>query len=606
LLPGLGCENGCSFCVTSHKFEKRYVPLLPTGKDVFAACRKAEDHDRTTGFSVMDENFLKQPRRARELLAEMEAEGKPYVFDLFSSAETIQALGTDFLVRLGVHLVWIGVETRSNTHSKVQGIDVKAMIQELQDKGIVVQASSILFQDHHDPQTIEEDIDWVIDLDANLTQFMNYTPYPSTGLYQQLEREGRLEDVHYRHLHGQGRLAFAHPHFPDAQDHVEILRQAFRRKYEADGPSVLNMAITAIRGYERACREHRQRQRLGQCWNPETLRYEASDSPQPDRFMELRLRKMEKIAFNIRPILEASAVYAPNAAARTKARATIELYNRVLGKPSLKDRARSLTLVATGALEAARLSWHQARGHESIPRQPPSKRVTYPLDLDLKAREPARQTGHLVTGWCPESFDLPELDAGLDIMAVPATASQSGYDRLLRWLWAVAGRGLPVVVPLPPGGSRRAEAAAAAVRSRGHLPAHRRYLHALHAAQPQRNLVGLVHVRRCLGPRRHRRGHQALRHREAHQGVDGDLPRDGLAGAHRHQAGRRRHFDGWPHLAVGRWRGLHRGGHLLRLRPHSLWSRHLAWLRGLRLGVPRCCGAQPRGLRELSAKLRSQ
>ena len=107
LLPGLGCENGCSFCMTSHKFNKCYVPLLNDGQAVFDACRDSERKTRTTGFSVMDENFLKQPERARDLLELMEENDKPYVFDLFSSAETIKKLGTDFLQRLGVHLVWI-------------------------------------------------------------------------------------------------------------------------------------------------------------------------------------------------------------------------------------------------------------------------------------------------------------------------------------------------------------------------------------------------------------------------------------------------------------------------------------------------------------------
>ncbi len=97
------------------------------------------------------------------------------------------------------------------------------------------------------------------------------------------------------------------------------------------------------------------------------------------------------------------------------------LDNQVLGQPSLKDRARSLTLVATGALEAARLSWHQARGHESIPRQPPSQRVTYPLDLSLKAREPTRQIDHRATGWVIERLELPKPDLGLDISELAAT-----------------------------------------------------------------------------------------------------------------------------------------------------------------------------------------
>jgi hypothetical protein len=397
LLPGLGCKNGCAFCITSHKFNKRYVPLLETGQDAFDVCRKAEAQDGTTGFSVMDENFLKQPQRARDLLDAMEADQKPYVFDLFSSAETIVELGTDFLVRMGVHLVWIGIESRSNSHGKIQGIDIAALIGELQAKGIVVQASSILFQDHHDRQTIQEDIDWVIGLESDLLQFMNYTPYPTTGLYRQLEEEGRLNDVHYRHHHGQGQLIFDHPHFPNPQDHVAILEGAFRQKFEAQGPGILNMAITAIEGYQRALVDHRERQRLGLNWNPETLRYEKSAAPQPDRFMELRLRKMQKIAMNIRVVLEATKVYAPNAEAREKAIKTIERFRQVLGEPTLIERAKSLALVATGAYESSRLAIHRARGHESIVRQPPSKRLVYPEDPSLRAAEPVRD--HVAGRW---------------------------------------------------------------------------------------------------------------------------------------------------------------------------------------------------------------
>jgi hypothetical protein len=93
-------------------------------------------------------------------------------------------------------------------------------------------------------------------------------------------------------------------------------------------------------------------------WNPETLRYEKCANPQPDRFRELRLRKMQKIAMNIRVVLRAAKVYAPNPEARAKATRTIELFNRVLGKPSLADRAKAMALVATGAVESARLAIH--------------------------------------------------------------------------------------------------------------------------------------------------------------------------------------------------------------------------------------------------------
>ena len=71
LMTGLGCNNACKFCMTSHMFEKKYVSLLPTGKDVYDACEHTEKKLGSRGFSIMDENFLKKPDRARELLKKL-------------------------------------------------------------------------------------------------------------------------------------------------------------------------------------------------------------------------------------------------------------------------------------------------------------------------------------------------------------------------------------------------------------------------------------------------------------------------------------------------------------------------------------------------------
>ena len=386
LLPGLGCENGCTFCVTSHQFNKCYVPLLETGRDVYDVCERTERGLGFTGFSVMDENFCKQPDRARQLLAEMEKSLKPYVFDLFSSAEAVRELGVDFLVRLGVRLLWIGVESKFNSHQKTKGMDLKRLFEELQSKGIVVQASSILFQDHHDQKTIHEDIDWVIGLNSNLVQFMNYTPYPTTSLYQKMVNEGRLKGLHYRHQHGQGELVFDHPHFKDPKDHVDILREAFRKNYLTHGPGVLNMAITALEGYARARDEHLERQQKGLAWNPETLSYEKTDSPAPDRFMELRIRKMQKIAMNIRPALFATWVFAPNRESREKSAVTIKRFDEILGKPSIIDYLMAAALVATGSWEWIRLQANKLLGRETIVRQPPPKRTAFARDISIKSR----------------------------------------------------------------------------------------------------------------------------------------------------------------------------------------------------------------------------
>lgn len=377
LLPGLGCENGCSFCVTSHKFEKRYVSLLRTGKETFAACKKSEEEKNTSGFSVMDENFLKSVDRARGLLEEMEAHNRPYVFDLFSSAETVKKVGVDFLVRLGVRMLWIGVESRANVFSKTSGIDLKALVAELQRKGIVVQASSILFMDHHDHKTIHEDIDWVISLGSDLVQFMNFTPMPTTSAFRDYTAQGRMKTLAYRHMHGQGELNFEHPHFKDPKDHVAITRGAFRKKYETHGPGVLSMAKTAIQGYCLARREVEERQKNNLAWNPETLQYERTETASPDRFMRQRIRMLRKMAIGYRPVLLAAWVFAPNRDARKKAREVARMFTDTFGKPKAIDRLQSLALVATGSIEMARILLAKLCGRDGIVRQPPCRRTEY-------------------------------------------------------------------------------------------------------------------------------------------------------------------------------------------------------------------------------------
>ena len=396
LLSGVGCENGCKFCITSHQFKKKYIPLLETGKDVFDACRRAEKELGTTGFSIMDENFLKKPERAKELLEEMTRHNKAYVFDIFSSAEVIQQVGVDFLVRLGVRMVWVGVESKVNTHAKTRGIDLPTMIHELQSHGIIVNSSTILFQDHHDRQQLAEEIDWVIGLKSDLVQFMNYTPFPTTALYQGLKAENRMKNVDYRHHHGQGELLFDHPHINDPADHIRYLKNAFNRKYQTDGPSVVSMALTAIRGYSKAKQDYAYRRKNSLIWNPESFSYEAqkpgrngqsSADPQPDKFMEKRLRKMEKIAINIRPVLAAAWLLAPNWSARKKAARAMALYQSVLGRPVLKDRVVSAVLCVSGIKEALKMSLFKAMGRDIVC-QPPVKKTMYNgLERKLPANE---------------------------------------------------------------------------------------------------------------------------------------------------------------------------------------------------------------------------
>jgi radical SAM superfamily enzyme YgiQ (UPF0313 family) len=380
IMPGVGCKNGCEFCITSHKFGKSYIPLMQTGKDVFDNCEKINEALGATEFFVMDENFLKMPERARELLHELEKHDKTYTFDIFSSGEVIKEMGVDFLVRLGVQMVWVGVESKFNSHAKTQNIDFKELVADLQSHGITVNTSAILFLEHHTEETIQEDIDWAIDLGGNMTQFMNYTAYPTTALHERLKKEGRIKDIPYQRQTGQIELNWDHPHIKDPKRHFDILKQAFRKKYETGGSAVLNMAITAAEGYRNAKLEYEERKAIGLSWNPETMRYDTAEGLVEDEYFEKRIEILRHNAQQLRPVLLPNVVYAPNKKTRNLAKQTQKLYEEVLGKATAKDTTLSIGLLGLATKAKLQHTIEALKGNETVVLQPPTQRVEFNID----------------------------------------------------------------------------------------------------------------------------------------------------------------------------------------------------------------------------------
>ena len=253
LVPGVGCVNGCSFCCTSHFFQKEYTPFISTGKELFDTCAHIADKTGSDEFFVMDENFLKNGRRAVEFLAEMEKNNRFFEFQIFSSAEAITAFGLDNMQRMGVSFVWMGVESSSEVgnYAKNRGIDPVRLVRELRERGIMVLVSSILFMEHHTLQNIDIDIDYMVGLESDFIQFMQLTPLPVTTLYQDLKKRGLIRfDLPFEEWHGQHRLNWRHPHFSEEAAST-CLKGAFRRDYLSNSSSLYRVIETSFRGWRR-------------------------------------------------------------------------------------------------------------------------------------------------------------------------------------------------------------------------------------------------------------------------------------------------------------------------------------------------------------------
>ncbi|MFH1728462.1 MAG: hypothetical protein ABIA04_08590 [Pseudomonadota bacterium] len=248
IFGGLGCPNGCDFCCTSHFFKKKHIPLLKTGKDIFEAMKKYDSIMKARSYSIIDEDFLKDKTRIKELYEYTSKEtDNPRTFSCFASAKSIMQYDPEWLVELGVDTIWLGVESKYYSYDKTAGIDLKKLFDSLHEVGINTLGSMILGVDHHDSENIQKDIDYTLSLKPSLTQFLIFSPCPETPLYKRLDEAGTLTNVPYAKQDG-FHLLFKHPNFT-AVEIEKIQLDAFKQDFEKLGPSALRFIEKTLLGY---------------------------------------------------------------------------------------------------------------------------------------------------------------------------------------------------------------------------------------------------------------------------------------------------------------------------------------------------------------------
>jgi len=329
LITGVGCANKCRFCATSHFFGS-YTPYLKTGQEIFDVCCRYEDEKKITDFGVLDENFLKMKGRALELLELMENNDRHFTFAIFSSAETLREIGDlDVLVRLGVNFIWIGVESKKEIYLKNRNIDFYTLITELRKRGISVLASSILFLEQHDKNTIWEDVDFVTALKPDYLQFSALGPIPGTKLYDDYEKQGKIiRDIPYETQHGQGKIWFQHKHFSRVESE-DLLRLAFEIDYSRNGASLLRNIKTTFEGYL-YCSNH------------------------PDKFIRERLKAYKNRLKLMRYFLSAATIFVQNRQSEILLKEIKSLFRLHFSRTNFFSFAISMIVVLFGVKEYLR------------------------------------------------------------------------------------------------------------------------------------------------------------------------------------------------------------------------------------------------------------
>ncbi|NOZ02506.1 MAG: hypothetical protein GXP54_11530 [Deltaproteobacteria bacterium] len=204
VFAGLGCPNGCDFCVTSHYFQRKHIRILPDGPSILGAIRDLRSkHPDMTDFWINDEDFLLNESRGRGFLeAIRQSDLPPLALCIFSSVKALSRFRASELVEMGIDWIWVGYEGKRAGYSKMNGRSYRELFSDLHQHGISVMSSMIIGFDYHTPEIIAQEFDELVSLRPSLSQFLIYGPAFGTPLHDRMKAENRLlpEDwMSYKH-----------------------------------------------------------------------------------------------------------------------------------------------------------------------------------------------------------------------------------------------------------------------------------------------------------------------------------------------------------------------------------------------------------------------
>jgi hypothetical protein len=177
------------------------------------------------------------------------------------------------LVEIGVSWVWMGLEGKDSRYTKLASADTLALVRLLQSHGIRVLGSTIIGLEEHTPDNLDAAIDYAVSHNTEFHQFMLYTPVPGTPLFAEHLKSATLLDpdcLDPADVHGQLRFSHQHPHIPPGME-TEFLHKAFQRDFEVNGPSVVRVARTTLKGWLRYRNHPDRRVRTRFAWEARDL-----------------------------------------------------------------------------------------------------------------------------------------------------------------------------------------------------------------------------------------------------------------------------------------------------------------------------------------------
>lgn len=318
---GLGCPNGCDFCCTSHFFNRKYVPFIQSGRELYETMRAMEREareagDRLSSFIFIDEDFFIHEKRAREFLECVREGGVSFPIMAFGSVRGLSRFTADEIAEMGFDVVWTAFEGTESGYKKLNGRKLDVLYEDLRSRGVAILSSMIIGFPHQDRARVLEDLKQLTELRPALWQILIYFAFPKTPLYEKVLAEGRYllkyqDHPDYRTFDGFS-MHFKHAHFT-ARELEDLQKELYRRCFEILGPSMVRVLQTWFEGYQN-----------------------MKDSSSP--LLRDRANRMRRYVRSALPGIYPAIRFGPNRERRSEARQFLKEIEDELGPLSVKER----------------------------------------------------------------------------------------------------------------------------------------------------------------------------------------------------------------------------------------------------------------------------
>ncbi|OPY02805.1 MAG: (Dimethylallyl)adenosine tRNA methylthiotransferase MiaB [Syntrophorhabdus sp. PtaB.Bin047] len=229
LTTSRGCPYDCIYCGSKTTWGKKvryYSPEYVVQELADLAARGIHN------FTFVDDTFTLNKRRLKAICQGIIERDIRATFMCSSRVDTIDHETADFLKRAGCRMITFGVESASEKMLKVikkqiHLDQVKGALAIAKNAGILTHTSYIIGCPGETRESVEQTIDFAIDMDPDVVQFSIFTPLPGTESWDYMDPAVKT-DFDYSKLHWYGSYVLDNPELP-----AEYLIKIQQKAYEA-------------------------------------------------------------------------------------------------------------------------------------------------------------------------------------------------------------------------------------------------------------------------------------------------------------------------------------------------------------------------------------